>query len=124
MILYGGGPFPAHRGFERFGLGPTSINRNGFEVNNGGNKQALTTVEMSFPIQGTAEGLRLVAFSDIGNIWAQGEDAGFDDLYYAAGLGIRFPVSLPIALDFAWLLNPDPGQETFQLPSNLAGISF
>jgi outer membrane protein insertion porin family len=122
--IYGGGPFPAHRGFERFDLGPRGINDGGFEVNNGGNKQALTTIELSLPIQGTAEGIRLVGFTDIGNVWARGEDMSFDDLYYAAGVGIRFPVTLPIALDFAWLLNPDPGQDNFQLHFNLAGISF
>lgn len=122
--LFGGGPAPRHRGFDRFDLGPTEINRNGFEAVVGGTREWLTTAEISFPIQRTDRGMRLVLFSDIGQVWEEGDDVDLADLRYAAGIGIRFPATLPIAFDLAWLLDAENGENRSQFHFTISGFNF
>ena len=122
--LYGGGAAPRHRGFERFDLGPVATNANGFESRLGGNREWLTTLELSVPIQGTNQGLRGIVFGDIGQVWEEGDDAEAGDLRYAAGLGIRFPAAFPIAFDFAWLLDAEDGEDRTQFHFTISGFNF
>lgn len=122
--LYGGGPSPRHRGFERNDLSPTEINRNGLEATLGGNREWLTTLELSVPIQGLDQGLRGVVFGDMGQVWEEGVSATLGDLRYAAGIGLRFPAAFPIAIDFAWLLDAEDDEARTQFHFSLAGFRF
>ncbi len=111
----GGGQAPRHRGFGDYDLGPKEINRNGYESFAGGTKDALITAEMSFPVMGTNDGIRIVTFADYGNVWGKDETPRLQDMRTAVGFGIRFPVQLPISLDFAWLLDRNPGDAASQI---------
>ncbi|MFW5750042.1 MAG: BamA/OMP85 family outer membrane protein [Planctomycetota bacterium] len=123
--IYGGGPSPYHRGFNRHDLGPTQINRNGYEARPGGVTKWLTTFELSVPLQGTNDGFRAVAFTDVGNIWGEGESLDLDELRTAVGFGFRFPVRvLPVKLDFAWLLDPERDEDSFQTHFSISGYIF
>lgn len=120
----GGGQAPRHRGFNDYDLSPKQINMNGQVANVGGTKDALLTAEMSFPVMGTNDGIRLVTFADYGNVWAQNEAVRFSDMRTAVGFGIRFPIALPVSLDFAWLLDRQPGDAANQVHFGLGFTRF
>lgn len=120
----GGGPAPRHRGFGFNELTPRSINKNGYESRDGGDRDFLATLEISYPIQGYNEGVRGVIFTDAGNVWAEGSKAGFNDLRYAWGFGVRFPMQFPISLDFAWLVDPKDGESASQVHFGLGQVRF
>ncbi len=111
----GGGQAPRHRGFADYDLSPKEINQNGREAYTGGTKDALLTAEMSVPVMGTNEGIRLVGFTDYGNVWGNDDAVSLSDMRTAVGFGIRFPIQLPVSLDFAWLLDPKPGESNSQI---------
>ncbi|MBA3709115.1 MAG: outer membrane protein assembly factor BamA [Planctomycetes bacterium] len=119
-----GGAAPRHRGFEYDDLGPTQINRNGFLSRIGGTRNALATLEFSVPVQRTNEGVRAIAFIDYGNVWAEGRAVDYRDLRTAIGFGIRFPIQIPVALDFAWLLQRRPGESASHVQFGLGNIRF
>jgi outer membrane protein insertion porin family len=120
----GGGPAPRHRGFGFNELTPRSINANGYESRDGGDRDFLATLELSYPIQGYNEGVRGVIFTDAGNVWGAGSPAGLGDLRYAWGFGVRFPMQFPISLDFAWLVDPRDGESTSQVHFGLGQVRF
>lgn len=121
---YGGGPSPRHRGFDQGKLGPRETNANGFEALSGGTQDYLLTGEISLPMQGTNEGLRLVLFSDWGDVWNKGENITLSDMRTAVGFGVRFPIQLPVALDFAWLLDSHRDEADSQIHFSLGFFSF
>jgi outer membrane protein insertion porin family len=100
------------------------VNRNGFEARDGGTEEWLSTIELVVPIQGLDEGLRAVVFADIGNVWGEGDHTDLGELRYAAGVGLRFPRAFPVAIDFAWLLDREDGEDATQFHFTLAGIQF
>ena len=120
----GGGPAPRHRGFGFNELTPRSINKNGFLADDGGDRDLIATVEISYPIQGYNEGVRGVVFTDAGNVWAEGEKMSLGDLRYAWGFGVRFPMQFPISLDFAWLVKPESGESSTQVHFGLGQVRF
>jgi len=75
----------------------------------GGEFFTVFNVEYTFPIYGEFQG---AAFFDAGNLLPSAEDpftratAGFDDMRYAIGLGLRYKLPIgPIRLDYGY--NPD-----------------
>ena len=120
----GGGSSPRHRGFDDYQLGPKDINQNGVIADSGGTKDGLLTAEMSFPVMGTNEGIRLVTFMDYGNVWAADEAVTLESMRTAVGFGIRFPIQLPVTLDFAWLLDKQPGDSASQVHFGLGFSRF
>jgi outer membrane protein insertion porin family len=75
----------------------------------GGEFFTVFNVEYTFPIYGELQG---AAFFDAGNLLPSSEDpftrvtAGFDDMRYAIGLGLRYKLPIgPIRLDYGY--NPD-----------------
>lgn len=120
----GGGPAPRHRGFTDNDLGPKAINQNGFEARVGGDRDFLTTLELSYPLQGSNDGIRSIAFIDVGNVWGKGERVAAADLRTAWGIGLRFPMQFPISLDFAWLLDPRDGEAATQVHFGLGQVRF
>ena len=120
----GGGPAPRHRGFTDNDLGPKAINANGFEARVGGDRDFLATAELSYPLQGTNDGIRSVLFLDVGNVWGEGQQVHAADLRSAWGFGLRFPMQFPISLDFAWLLDPRNGEAATQVHFGLGQVRF
>jgi outer membrane protein insertion porin family len=121
---YGGGAAPHHRGFDQNKLGPREVNSNGVEAYIGGTMDSLATAELSLPLQGTNEGLRLVLFSDYGNVWAENESIDIGDMRTAVGFGIRFPIQLPVSLDFAWLIDSKHDEADSQIHFSLGLFNF
>jgi outer membrane protein insertion porin family len=121
---FGGGPSPRHRGFESDRLSPTEINVNGNRAYVGGTTDALISAEISVPVQDSNEGIRLALFTDWGNVWGAGEDMSFSDLRKAVGFGIRFPIMIPVALDFAWLLDAEDGESNSQIQFTLGQFRY
>ena len=121
---YGGGPTPRHRGFGSGRLSPRATNRNGTEARIGGTTDTIATAELSIPLQGEDDKIRLVLFADYGDVYAEGESVDPLNMRTAAGFGIRFPVQIPIALDFAWLIDAKSGESDNQIHFNLGFFSF
>ena len=121
----GGGPAPRHRGFEPGRLSPTEMNAKGYESRVGGVRDLLTTAEISFPVMGTNDGIRIVNFVDYGNVYDEGERITLGSLRAAAGFGVRFPIQLPVSIDFSWLLGPrHEGEAGSQIHFGLGMSSF
>lgn len=119
-----GGPAPRHRGFDYNELSPQEINHNGALARTGGTKDGLATAEFSVPVQGTNDGIRAIAFCDVGDVWAQNAPVRYEDLRTAVGVGIRFPISIPVALDFAWLVNPGENESRTHVQFGLGSVHF
>ncbi len=121
---FGGGPSPRHRGFENDRLSPTEINVNGNKAYVGGTTDAMVSAEISVPVQGINEGIRLAFFTDWGNVWGAGDSISANDLRTATGFGIRFPIMIPVALDFAWLLDAEDGEANTQIQFTLGQFRY
>lgn len=126
----GGGQAPNHRGFEAYKLSPRGLNSRvnpttgqvGFETYEGGDIDLLGTAEISYPVQGTNDGIRLVGFADVGNVYDRGDPWR---MRVAVGPGVRFPIALPVSLDFAWLLgNKGEGESATQIHFGIGQVTF
>jgi len=121
---YGGGPSPRHRGFESGRLGPTELNGNGIDSRIGGTVDQLATAELVIPVQGEDDKIKIVLFTDWGNVFRDNSDVDLGEMRTAVGFGVRFPIALPVALDFAWLLDPQTGEDKNQIHFSLGFTSF
>ena len=106
-----------------------------YSVIRGGQVQLLVSAEFRFPLLWI---FSAAAFFDGGNVWERPEDikpgnifsfgngAGYNDMRYSVGLGLRVGTPIgPIRLDYGWKLrtarpdapdvNPDPGLLHFSL---------
>jgi outer membrane protein insertion porin family len=106
-----------------------------YSVIHGGQIQLLVSAELRFPVLWIFSG---AAFFEGGNVWERPEDikpgnifsfgngAGYNDMRYSVGLGLRVGTPIgPIRLDYGWKLrtprpdapdvNPDPGLLHFSL---------
>ncbi len=119
-----GGPAPRHRGFDYGELSPQEINHNGSLARTGGTKDGIFTTELSVPVQGTTDGIRLIYFVDVGDVWAQAASVRYQDLRTAYGIGLRFPPSIPVALDFAFLVHPGENESRTHVQVGLGSIQF
>jgi outer membrane protein insertion porin family len=97
-----GGP-DSVRGYRAFSLGPRDIQDNAL----GGNRKVVGAAEFLFPMPGASreQSLRLAAFLDAGQVFAQGEKVDFGQLRYSTGLALawaspfgplRFSIAQPI----------------------------
>ena len=90
------------RSFGERELGP---NDDGDPI--GGEFFSVFNVEYTFPIWGELQG---AVFVDAGNLLPYVEDAGFSDMRYAVGFGLRYKLPIgPLRLDYG--INPDPREE-------------
>ena len=85
--FYGGG-LGSVRVFEQNSLGATDVTG----VYNGGNKRINLNSELYFPVPGTGndKSLRIFAFADAGNVWAQYQPLHLGDIRASAGLGLSW----------------------------------
>ena len=121
---FGGGPSPRHRGFESDQLTPRELNVYGNTADVGGTTDALVSAEISVPVQDSNEGIRLAFFTDWGNVWGAGDSISVNDLRTAVGFGIRFPIMIPVSLDFAWLLDAKDGESSSQIQFTLGQFRY
>jgi outer membrane protein insertion porin family len=125
---YAGGPYPKHRGFERNEMRRGNSASGTNAINLSGTTDWVTSLELSYPVQGRNDGIRLIGFYDLGYMWLPDEQIDLGSLDQQArqafGFGIRFPMSLPVALDFAWLLDPEQDETRQQVHFSLGNILF
>lgn len=104
--FYGGG-LGSVRVFEQSSLG--AIDPTGAYI--GGSKKLNLNAELYFPVPGTGndKSLRIFAFTDVGNVWRDGEPIRGDDLRSSAGLGLSWisPVG-PLKMSWGRPLNSKP----------------
>ena len=87
------------RSFPERELGPKF---DGDEI--GGEFFTVFNLEYTFPIWGEIMG---AVFFDAGNLLPEVEDAGFSDMRYAIGFGLRYALPIgPLRIDYG--INPDP----------------
>lgn len=73
----------------------------------GGEFFTVFNLEYTFPIWGEIMG---AVFFDAGNLLPNVEDAGFSDMRYAIGFGLRYALPIgPLRIDYG--INPDPGED-------------
>jgi outer membrane protein insertion porin family len=93
------------RSFGERELGPRD--RHGNPI--GGEFFTIFNVEYTFPIFGELQG---AIFTDAGNLLPNAEQAGFDDMRYAVGAGLRYKLPIgPIRLDYGVNPNPHPDED-------------
>lgn len=105
------------RSFSELTLGPRD--RQGYPL--GGQFFTVFNAEYTFPLIGDLYG---AVFVDAGNVIPEAANAGFDDMRYAVGAGLRY--NLPIgAIRFDYGLNPDPQPGEAQGAFHFAiGVAF
>ncbi len=108
-----GGP-DSVRGYEAFSLGPRDANNNSV----GGRTKVVGSAEFLFPMPGAAreQSLRLAAFLDGGQVYAQGQKVELAELRYSAGLALSWLSPFgPLRLSIGHPLNRKPGDEVQRL---------
>jgi len=91
------------RSFQERELGPRD--RHAYPV--GGQAFTVFNAELTFPIRGALQG---AVFVDAGNVIAEFENAGVDDMRYAVGLGLRYKLPIgPLRVDYG--VNPNPKRD-------------
>jgi len=105
------------RSFSELTLGPRD--HQGYPL--GGQFFTVFNAEYTFPLIGDLYG---AVFVDAGNVISDAGDAGFEDMRYAIGAGLRY--NLPIgAIRFDYGLNPDPHPGEAQGAFHFAiGVAF
>ena len=115
---YGNRPFPIFKNFYGGGLGSVRV----FEQSSlgvidptgayiGGAKKLNLNGELYFPVPGTGndKSLRIFAFTDVGNVWREGEPVRGEELRSSAGLGLSWisPVG-PLKMSWGKPLRSQP----------------
>ncbi len=114
----GGRPFPIFKNFYAGGLGSVRV----FEQGSlgvvdptgafiGGARRLNLNAELYFPVPGTGndKSLRIFAFTDVGNVWRDGEKVTTDSLRASAGFGLSWisPVG-PLKLSWGNPIKSEP----------------
>jgi outer membrane protein insertion porin family len=110
---FAGGPETV-RGYRPFSLGPRDINHNAI----GGNTKVVGAAEFLFPMPGASaeQSLRLAAFVDGGQVYAENAKVDFGELRYSAGIGLQWLSPFgPLRLSMAQPLNAKDGDEAQRL---------
>ncbi len=93
------------RSFRERELGPKD--RHGYPI--GGEAFTVFNAEFIIPIR---DALSAALFADAGNVSAQLENAGFDEMRYALGVGLRYKLPIgPVRLDLGFNPNPKNGED-------------
>jgi outer membrane protein insertion porin family len=108
-----GGP-DSVRGYRGFSLGPQDVNGNAI----GGNRKISGGAEFLFPMPGATkeQSLRLAAFVDAGQVYAQGSRIDLGDLRYSTGIALSWSSPFgPLRFSFAQPLNRQAGDHVQRL---------
>jgi outer membrane protein insertion porin family len=92
------------RGYRVYSLGPQDPNGNAL----GGNRKVSGSAEFLFPMPGASreQSLRLAAFFDAGQVYAQGEKINFSELRYSTGVAVAWASPFgPLRLSLGFPLN-------------------
>ena len=112
--FYAGG-IGSVRGYDSSSLGPRSSNGDPL----GGTSRIIGNMELQFPVPGSGndKSLRMFAFLDGGNVYAEGQKMDLSQLRYSAGVGVAWisPVG-PLKLSYGTPLNAkiDDKKQRFQ----------
>ncbi|HCE09894.1 MAG TPA: outer membrane protein assembly factor BamA, partial [Oxalobacteraceae bacterium] len=112
--FYAGG-IGSVRGYDSSSLGPRSTNGDPL----GGTSRIIGNLELQFPVPGSGndKSLRMFAFLDGGNVYAEGQKMELSQLRYSAGIGVAWisPVG-PLKLSYGTPLNAkiDDRKQRFQ----------
>ena len=91
--FYAGG-IGSVRGYDTASLGPRDRNADGSISDDalGGNRKLIGSAEFLFPMPGMGQdrSVRLGAFIDAGQVWAEGEKLTFSDLRYSTGISVAW----------------------------------
>ena len=102
------------RAFETATLGPRDINGDVL----GGDRRFVANMELLFPLPGYKErNVRLGVFTDVGNVWGQGEKIDADKLRASVGLAVAWDSPMgPLRFSFGTPVKkqPDDKIERFQ----------
>jgi outer membrane protein insertion porin family len=117
---YAGGP-DSVRGYEPFSLGPRDVLDNSL----GGNRRIVGSAEFHFPMPGATreQDLRLAAFLDGGQVYAQGQKIELGELRYSAGLALHWTSPFgPLRLSFGQPLNSKAGDNVQRLQFTFGSV--
>jgi len=105
--FYAGGPTSV-RGYKAFSLGQQDAQGNVL----GGTRRISGSAELLFPMPGAQQdkSLRLSAFIDAGQVYAEGQKVALGDLRYSAGIALAWNSPFgPLKLSFAQPINSKKG---------------
>ena len=110
---YAGGP-ESVRGYRPFSLGP----RDEFGNSVGGNTKIIGGAEFLFPVPGAdkEQSLRLTAFYDFGQVYADGQKLDLGELRSSVGVGLSWLSPFgPLKLSYAFPVNARDGDQEQRL---------
>jgi outer membrane protein insertion porin family len=110
---FAGGP-ESVRGYRAFSIGPRDLIGNAV----GGNRKLVGSAEFQFPMPGATQeqSLRLAAFVDGGQVYAQGQKVELGELRYSTGLALSwFSPFGPLRLSIAFPINKKDGDQLQRL---------
>lgn len=94
------------RGYDERRVGPLDTNT---DDPIGGESLLVGNVEYTIPL---VEFVKLAAFLDAGNVWANAQDFASGDFKSGTGVGVRIKTPIgPVNLDYGYPLNVEPGEE-------------
>ncbi len=95
------------RGYDERNVGPVDANTN---ESIGGESVLIANFEYTIPL---IDFIKLAAFFDTGNVWADANDLASGDFKSGTGLGLRVKTPIgPINLDYGFPLNEEPGSNS------------
>jgi outer membrane protein assembly complex protein YaeT len=107
--FFAGGDY-GPRGFPVDGVGPKLVGADGALYPAGGNALVLGSAEMRYNL---SRSFQLASFLDTGNVYPETRDLALSDLRWSAGLGLRYRTPIgPVRLDWGYVLDPQPGDES------------
>ena len=120
--FYAGGPGSV-RGYKAFSLGQQDVQTNVL----GGTRKMTGSAEVLFPMPGAQQdkSLRLSAFVDAGQVYAENEKVALGELRYSAGIGLSWNSPFgPFKLSIAQPLNAKKGFDRIERLQLNFGTAF
>jgi outer membrane protein assembly factor BamA len=107
--FFAGGDY-GPRGFPVDSVGPQVAGTDGTLYPTGGNALVLGGAEMRYNF---SRSFQVASFLDTGNVYPEAKDIALAELRWSAGLGVRYRTPIgPIRLDWGYVLDPQPGDES------------
>jgi outer membrane protein insertion porin family len=120
--FYAGGPGSV-RGYEDYSLGPRDLDGNTL----GGTRRVVGNLELLFPMPGATQdkSLRLGAFIDAGQVYAERQPVELSELRYSSGIALAWASPLgPLRLSYGVPINEREGFDRVQRLQFKFGTTF